>query len=214
MGLGLDFFASFIWSLGVFFQIKVNIVWYDLRDRDWTSAFTFKYRSEFILKVTIYLLELDFWSQKCGYNILIKAFIKVGRNELHWQLWTYILTFSAEKYRIVFFNIEYLHVIGLNRFWYFVVEDLATHFDQSWFWSSGDVSFCFSMVSTLEVLLVISIWKTQKQPKKPHPIKVGGVENKWTWQVIFLSTFHAESMGLVLFKQRLQSSAKFWLCSV
>lgn len=124
-GFGIGFFCRFYLGFWAFFQIKVNIVWYDLKDGDWTSAFIFKYSSEFILKVTIYLLELDFWAQKCGYNILIKVFIKVGRNELYWQLWTYVLTFSAEKYRIGFFNIEYLHVIGLNRFWYFVVEDLA-----------------------------------------------------------------------------------------
>lgn len=96
---GIGFFCWFYLGFGDFFQIKVNIVRYN---RDCTSAFIFKCSSEFILKVTIYIFELDFWSQRHRYSILKKVFIKVGRNELHWQLRTYVLTFSGEKYRIVF----------------------------------------------------------------------------------------------------------------
>lgn len=54
---GIGFFCWFYLGFGDFFQIKVNIVRYN---RDCTSAFIFKCSSEFILKVTIYIFELDF----------------------------------------------------------------------------------------------------------------------------------------------------------
>lgn len=98
-GFGIGIFCWLYLGFWDVIQIKVNIIGYD---KDWTSAFIFKYSSEFILEVTIYLLQLNFWFQRCGYNILRGVFIKEGRNELRWQLWAYVLTFSAEKYRIGF----------------------------------------------------------------------------------------------------------------
>lgn len=54
---GIEVFLLVLFGVWGFLSDKSNIVKYD---RDWTSAVIFKYSSEFILKVAIYGLELDF----------------------------------------------------------------------------------------------------------------------------------------------------------